>query len=279
MGEREPLAVGEDARRHELVDPPGDLVDGHVGDGGHVVEPCFLGEDCDRFSNGDRRRAQPREAHQDCAGDRGRGDAAEALGGVCVCGESLCAELVDELSEQERIAAGRFPAALDELPRWRSAVRVREPARDPSGRQRPGTQGVCLGVGQDLLQQCCVGAGLGRTPGDHQQQWDAVEPARGIRQPSKRWRVGPVHVVDRQKQRMTRGELGGEPVQPVHRGVHRLRRRRHRLGFHQGADRQPSCPREQRCALVRVEAADAPLKQLPDNAERKLALEFGSRRA
>ena len=131
MGEREPLAVGEDARRHELVDPPGDLVDGHVGDCGHVVEPCFLGEDCDRFSNGDRRRAQPREAHQDCAGDRGRGDAAEALGGVCVGGESFCAELVDELSEQERIAAGRFPAALDELRRRRSAVRVREPARDP----------------------------------------------------------------------------------------------------------------------------------------------------
>ena len=83
--------------------------------------------------------------------------------------------------------------------------------------------------GQQLRQQLGLTRGLARADGAEHPERQLVEPAGELHEPAQRGRVGPVDVVDDEQRRPAGGQVGGQPDQPVERGVHRVAGER-RLG-------------------------------------------------
>jgi hypothetical protein len=131
------------------------------------VDPCQLrgvahlravAEHAERPGEHRRRRRQPRQPQKDRVRDAARDDRADIAGGGSALGQPAGGRLVQQLREQERVAARHLQARLDEAP-------VRR-AREPDGDQRADGRSRKRRWPQDLRgrigeQACHLGAERG----------------------------------------------------------------------------------------------------------------------
>ena len=78
-------------------------------------------------------------------------DTADGLGGGLVGLQSFGLQLGHQFGEQERVAAGGVPAALDELRGRLAPVDLEEPPAHRRLGQRSGAHDVRAGLGHDLF--------------------------------------------------------------------------------------------------------------------------------
>jgi hypothetical protein len=180
---------------------------------------------------------------------------------------------VQQLVEQERVAAGRDVACAPELLSDRA---VQSRRRQRVCRRR--AQGARLDhrrmrLQPQLAQQRGLGARLAGAQREHERDWHALQPAGEVQQKAQRRAVGPVNVVDCQQQRRALGEVRHQPVQPVQDAVRciralgrRRRRREDRSGEHGRAGQQLA-------ATFGRRSGDRGLEQLASDAEAVAALE------
>ena len=219
---------------------------------------------------------QPRELALHAAGDLLRPERAQPGGDVVGRGDLLGRELTDERAEQERVPGG------DGMTRVREArVRRREALaheRLRCGRaQRARTQRALRRGGEQLREQVRLGRGLARAHRADDAEPQFLQTAGELRQPPQRRRVGPVDVVDEEHGRRPVREVGGQVLQPVRRGMHRVPGER-RLG---GIGMQHP-PREPRGAGRQLAPARPSLQrgeELTGDAPRRVLLERAGARA
>jgi hypothetical protein len=131
-------------------------------------------------------------------------------------------ELAEELHEQERDTAGRLPAGGDELLIGLGVQSLSCEHRDRVLAQPARLDDRDLGAQEELVEQRLHWTSLRLPHGEHERQWDALQPAREIAQPAERVDIRPVRVVDGQEQGPGIGHVDGEPVEPVQGGERRL---------------------------------------------------------
>jgi hypothetical protein len=71
-------------------------------------------------------------------------------------------------------------------------------------------------VGDDLSEQCRVLARLRVAEAGDKSQLEPLQARQEVGEPTKRRRVAPVEVVDREQQRPVGGGVGREPIEAVH---------------------------------------------------------------
>ena len=160
-------------------------------------------------------QAQPPERAQHRPEDASRG-ASAATGRT-----ASFVRLQQQRAQEERVAAGDAPHLGDERILG-GAERVLDQPRDRDKRERPRAQvrGERV-VGQHVEHPRDVCAPL-RSGRQRQQQRQAVRAPEHVRQPFKRRRVGPLHVVDHERERRAVGQVDGQPVQAVQRAPRRV---------------------------------------------------------
>ena len=152
------------------------------------------------------------------------------------------------------------------------ACLVAEPRPDQGGRGfaakrvkvKPDGRRVGLQLADDLG---LIGTGAGA---EQQHDRQPVDPRRQVGQPAQGRRVRPLRVVDRKQQRRPRGQVGGEPVQPVHGGVRHVGR-----GWLGAVENRPRPARravKQRVPLAGTRRRTHRFQQLPDDAIGKTLL-------
>ncbi len=173
-------------------------------------------------------RRQPREPALDAAPDllgaelaqpRGRG-----VGRLHALGEH-----VGEQRPQQEGVAGRHRVTGAGEPGHRGGQPLAHQRLRGVLPQRTRAQRRLGRRGEQLRQQLGLTRGLARADGAEHPERQLVEPAGELHEPAQRGRVGPVDVVDDQQRRPAGGQVGGQPDQPVERGVHRVTGER-RLG-------------------------------------------------
>ncbi len=174
--------------------------------------------------------------------------------------------------EQQRVASGGGVTGRHEL--GVGAVHHRRDRRDA---QRARPDGARRRRAQHRSDELLVDARLVRPQREADLRVHTLQPREHIGERAQRRRVGPVQVVDREEQRLLPGQPGEQPVQPVQHGEaggarrrveRRPRRRRVRLEHRRG----------QRGGAGEELRREHRLQQLPDDAERQLALELAGPR-
>ena len=208
------LAVGtEHPGGQQRVARRGQLADRDAGDGRHDVRERAVAEDGERRGHGPvagRQRRQP--PADDVAGDRGDGRRVVA-GPVDHLG-AVGGDLPAQLAQQPRVAAhgamafaahgrrGLGRQAADEL---RRAARRQPLGMQDGGRPHPAEQA------QEVRRSARVVDA--RADGDQQRQ--VVDPTRQVAQHLQRGAVGPLRVVDHERERALLGERRAQPQHPV----------------------------------------------------------------
>ena len=197
-GERGQLAVFEPRERR------------HVAQLGAVAEHGGRGREAPGLLR------QAREPQRNRAGHRFRAD---LVGAARVLGDRLDALPVQrshERAHEERVAAGRRVARRHELGLRFAAVLRYDHRVNGRLAERGRTDHQHGRVGHQLGQQLGLDGLLRRAQAQHDQQWQPLEPAAEEGQPAQARRVRPVQVVDHERRRAPGGEVGREPVEPVH---------------------------------------------------------------
>ena len=268
--EVERAAVGQDPARAQRVGGLGGLAVVELRDRRGVPDEGAVPQDRGRADEPPGRLG---EAGKACPNrrDHAVGRRAQHVGGACRAG---LAQRARQLAQEERVAAGQRMAAAaerrhglgddaaDELRRGAVAERV-----EPQQRGRTG-------LGQQLGHGGAARL-AGRPRGDHEHHRFAADPPGQVREEPQRRRVGPVRVVDEQRQRLLPGEIGGEAIEPVQHGERPLRPERQRVGLRRRDVEQRR--RMARRTLERrraVAVVDRGLEQLPRDAEPERPLEL-----
>jgi hypothetical protein len=226
-------------------------------------------------------RRQPRETQQHRIGDAAWDHRADIVRGGRGGRDTSSRRLVEELADEERVAARHLEARADEP----IVGLVGQPGRDQcgDGRLRQGRRAQQLRGGIANERR-----GLGRQrrierpSGQDERERLPLQPARDERQRARRGRVAPLQVVDHQHERRIGGEVGGEPVEAVLPRVAGIaggwawwRRpgvRRRRSGEHVRGQRRRS--RQPAVALVAVGLEQWALEELLHDPEREPLLEL-----
>ena len=179
-----------------------------------VTHLSTVSQDAEGARKRGRRRRQPRHAQQHRIGDATRDDRADILRGGGGRSEPPSRCLVQQLREQERIAASHLHARLDE-PRVRRSRQLGGDQRAhgrPRQRRRP--QKLRSGIGE---QHCRLGGENGvKWPGrQDQRDRQPLKPASDERQRARRRRIAPLQIVDHQHQRRIGRNIGSEPIEAV----------------------------------------------------------------
>ena len=252
------------ARHIRLVEP------GHAGDRGQLRA---LAEHGDRARHGRRVARQAREPQQHRARHRTRADRAHdgGMGGVGLHGVGL--ERVQQLADEQRVAAGGAVARLPERAVGLAAQPARDEVADGVLAQRAGPD-VCGGrVVGDLGQQRRVGRRVAAAHAGGDQHGLTFEPAHEVGEEAQRRAVAPLQVVDLEQQRALGREVERQPVQAVQSGERRVAACRHAVAGGGEHDLRGG-----RGAGQRRRVGDHALEQLADDAERELALELARAR-
>ena len=126
------------------------------------------------------------------------------------------AEGVDERAHQERRAARRAQAGVDENRiRARCRSRLDEAARPPLASAGARRTISADGSVSDRREQVGVGPALARAARDDQRDVELLEPREQEREVAERRSVGPVRVVDDEAERALGREVGAQPVEAV----------------------------------------------------------------
>jgi hypothetical protein len=161
---------------------------------------------------------QPLELAGDRTGDRLGAEALEPRRGLGAWRDPLRLDRGEKRVEVEGVAARGGVAGGAERRR-----RVADPGADDRlrrrGPERPWTQGALPRLGEEAVEQRRVAGGLAAA---HRRKHDQREPVQApghVAVPAQGRRVGPVDVVDGQRERAPAREVGDEPEQPVQRRV------------------------------------------------------------
>ena len=244
---------GGDQRRHRRLQ----VGAGESGQPRGVADLRAVAEHAERAGERGGCRRQPRQAEQHRVGDAARDDRADlgrgGRGGI----EAASRRLVEQLADEERVAARHLEARADEP----IVGLVGQPGGDQcaDGRLRQRRWAQQLGGGiADERRRLGRQRGIERPGGEDERERLPLEPARDERERARRRRVAPLQVVDDERERRIGGEVRGEPVEAVLPRVAgiaggRTRRRRHggrrrRSGEHVRGQRRRS--RQPALALV-----------------------------
>jgi hypothetical protein len=241
---------------------------------GCLVRLGFVAQDRHRPRQPGRLRRQPREAHRHGARPGSRAQLTQAGHVLVGGGQALGGDRVDQLAQQQRIAARLLVAGGAE-----AVVGVGQAlAHQPGGGRSAQGRGPDHGgerIGDDLADQARVGARLPAPQPHHHPDAQALHPGQQVGQPAQRGQVAPVQVVDGQQQPPAGGHIRGQPVQAVQA---RQRRIPVRLGRQAGRVKQrrgqPGRARQQLATLCRGQGGQQRLEQLADHAVGKRALQL-----
>ena len=214
MGEADRAAgfhdAGGDQRRHRRLQ----LGAGESGQSRGVAHLRAVAERAQRAGERGGRRRQPRQTEQHRVGDAARDDRADIGRGGRGGLEAARRRLVEQLADEERVAARHLDARAHE-----PIVRLAgQPGGDERTDRRPRqgrrAQQLHGGIG-DERRRLGRQRGIERPGGEDQPQRLPLEPARDERERARRRRVAPLQVVDHEHERRIGGEVRGKPVQPV----------------------------------------------------------------
>ena len=214
-----------------------------------------------------------------------RHDRGEPLGVVRVRGHVLGVELVDQFSEQERVARGVRQTGGGELGHAGTPKPALDQRAGSRGAQRPRLETQRRRVAADRVEDGAPAVRRRRLGGRgvepdrcHERDRQALQSARGIGEPAQRRLIGPVEIVDRDQQRRVRGEVGEQPVEAVDDRVDVTVGAVVLVEPERGAG---MCSRtgEHPPALGLRGREDRGLEQLARDPERELALELARARA
>ena len=223
----------------------------------------------DRAGDARRLAGQPGEPQQDGARDRARPDRPHHVGVGGIGLDRVGFERVQQLPDEQRVAAGGRVAGRAE-----GAVGFgTEPARDERAdrllRERAGAHVGGGGIVGDLGQQRGVGGRVAGAHGRGDEHRLALQAAHEVGEEAQARAVAPVQVVDLEQQRVLGGEVERQPVQAVQGGEGRVAAcGRAVLGALEDHARGRGGSREH------VGIADDALEELADDAERELALQL-----
>jgi len=229
-----------------------------------------------------RRRPQPRDPQRHRPRDRPGTQGRDLSGGLLAGPDPVRAQLLDQLSQQERVTAGHHVARLGEpfrgcgpeLPRQQFAHTA--PAERSQGDHAIGGDLLEAGQGIRAVRRLC------HPPGKREGDRQPGQPVGQVEQEPQRRLIGPVQVIHGHQNRPRRAGVHRQPVQAVH---HRERRLALRLRWRradlvpetlQRDQRPPGRPGQQRLSLRYPGPGQKRLEQLSRHAEGKAALQLSA---
>jgi hypothetical protein len=225
--ELETVSRPQDRERDEPVGGRGGLVVTYAGQGGRLGQAGTIAEHRDGPHERARGRGGARQAQQHPLGDRGGPEAPHPGRAPRIGGDRLLLHLAQQRLEEEGVAAGRSSARRRELGfdhRSSQPALAQRHGRVEAQRLRPQHRRLRTGRQPSQVGDCLTAAGGGE---DH--DGEAVQPGGQVVQEPQGLRIGPVKVVDVQRDRALIGQVGQQPVQPMQHGEGAVRRRQ-RLG-------------------------------------------------
>jgi hypothetical protein len=270
--ERQPVAVaGEDVAARERLER---LLGGRLvvsGQLGGERRVGALAQERDRARHRRRGRREAVQTLQHDGRDRLRAELAHGRGLGVGRAQLLVQHLVQELADEERVAAGRLVAGGAEGRAGTRVDRGPHPLADGRAGQRGRAQEPCPGIGDEAAQHLALLL-RPRAGAEHQRDGQVLEPAGEEAEEAHARLVRPLGVVDAHEQRTVGGEVRAQPVQAVQPCVGglvlaRARVLEHRAGQTGGAG-QPAV------ALRVVGREQRRLEQLAHDAEGEGAFEL-----
>jgi hypothetical protein len=266
VDEAERRLLAQDLRLDERAGDGGDRALVAAGEGGHGGQRGALPEHGDGACDRAGVLRQPPQPYEHRRRRGARADGADDVDVLRGGRDALGLERAQELAQQQRVAAGGVVAGGAEQRVRGGAEPVAHEHGDGVRAQWAGADRQGRRVLRQLGDQAGVGARLGGAERGGEQDRQALQPPREVREEAQRRAVAPVQVVDGQQQRPLGGDVRGEPVEPVQR-----RERRDalaHLGEHRAGGRRRTG--ERRAGPRR----DVALEQLAHDAERELALQL-----
>src|SRR5205085_927332 len=114
-------------------------------------------------------------------------------------GDTLPGQLAEQLTQQERVAAGDIPARGAELGVRRLPELAHDEPRDGLVAQRRRADDGGERVGRERVDAAAVGTRLGRPDGSRDEHGHLVEAREQELEKAKGARVGPLQIVDREQ--------------------------------------------------------------------------------
>ena len=201
-------------------------------------------------------RRAPRQAHRPRAPARPRAEPPQARAG----------------------RTGSRPSANDNCGTAPSRLRERRHAQAPPTRPRSapaGVQRASATRGQHVRDRGAARL-AGRPRADNQQHRDTTQPIPQIREKAQRRAVGPMRIIDQQRQRPAASKIGGEVKEAVQGDERSLRPERQRRAL---GERNIKQRRDMTRHALEVAVLDSGLEQLPHNTETERPLELIPRAA
>ena len=243
-------ALGQDPAAAQRVGRFGRLANVQVRERGSVSDQGAVADDRRRAGEPLGRHGEPSEPRPDRRDDPVRRSAEHVRGAI----RAGLAQRARELAQEERVPARQRVAGTAERRDRLGDSRTHELRRRLVAKRRRAHQ-----RGRASLRQHrgdSGAAGLAERPrGDDEQDRSVAEPPCEIRQKPQRRRVGPVRIVDEQRERPVAGEVCRHAVQPVQDGERSLRPERQGGGLREwecraapphGAPRPRRPPRRRR---------------------------------
>ena len=131
---------------------------------------------------------------------------------------AVALQRAQQLAQQQRVAGRGAVAGLDEAVIGRLAEPLAHEVADRVEVERLGPHRDRREVVDELGQQGLDVVALAGAQGRHEQDGQALEPAQQVGEEAQRTVVAPLQVVDGKQQRAVRGEVDGQPVEPVQHG-------------------------------------------------------------
>ena len=183
-----------------------------------MLELGAVAEHGDRHGQPPRLGGKPRQPQRHRARHRLRPDLAHPPGVLGRRREALAVDRVEDRPQEQRVAAGGRVARDDERLLGLDLELVPGQRGDRGDAQRGRPDHQRRGIGDQLGQQFFLDALLGWAQAEDDEQRQPLEPACEVGEPAQRGRVRPVQVVDHDCRRTARGQVRGEPVEPVQDG-------------------------------------------------------------
>ena len=236
VGEAHGAARLEDPRGHQRRHRRLQLGAGQPSQPPGVAHQRPVAQDADRPGQRGGRRRLAREPQQHRIGDAARDELGHVALGGGGRGQAARRRLIQQLTEQERVAPGHLQTGGDEARMGFGAQTVGDERPDRRAGEGRGAEHLGGRIGGQRRRHRGV-PGIQRAGGEDERQRLALQAARDERQRARRGPVDPLQVVDDQHQRRVGGEVGRQPVEavlPGVRGVARGRSGRRRRGRYPG---------------------------------------------
>jgi hypothetical protein len=186
-------------------------------------------------------------------------------------------ERAEQLAQQQRVAGRCLQAGGGEGRGGIGSQRQGHEPADRRGAERRGPDRARRGAGE-LVEQLELGPRLEGPLRDREHDREIGDPVGEVGKEAQRRRVGPVRIVDHEHERAVRGQVDGQPVQPVERGVEALAARAQLGGVERLEQRRGEAggSGQRPLSLLGREPREQRLEELADHTEGEIALELAT---